>query len=126
MHSFLPAFVLAFVPAVQLSPAAFSAKVERLMAASGAPGAALEVVREGEVIFRQAWGLADVEHGTPYTPELAFEIGSVSKQFTAACLLRLAEAGKLTLADPLGKHLADLPEAWRAIRIEDVLHHLSG
>lgn len=126
MHSFLPALVLAFVPAVQLSPAAFSAKVERLMAGSGAPGAALEVVREGEVIFRQAWGLADVERGTPYTPALAFEIGSVSKQFTAACLLRLAEAGKLTLADPLGKHLADLPEAWRSIRIADVMHHLSG
>ena len=126
MSSLLTALVLGFVPAVQLSPEAFSAKIERLMASSGAPGAALEVVRDGQVIHQQAWGLADVERGTPYTPELAFEIGSVSKQFTACCLLRLAEAGKLALEDPLGKHLVDLPEAWRTIRIVDVLHHLSG
>jgi CubicO group peptidase (beta-lactamase class C family) len=125
MLSIVPLF-LAFLPAVQLSPEAFSAKIERLLAESGAPGGALEVRRDGEVIHRQAWGLADVEHGTPYAPELAFEIGSVSKQFTAACLLQLAEAGKLTLEDPLGKHLADLPEDWRAIKITDVMHHLSG
>lgn len=126
MLHLLTALLLGSLSPFQLSPGAFSAKIEGLLAGSGAPGAALEVVRDGQVLYQQAWGLADVEQDTKYTPELAFEIGSVSKQFTACCILRLAEAGKLALEDPLGKHLVDLPEAWRAIRIVDVLHHLSG
>jgi CubicO group peptidase (beta-lactamase class C family) len=128
MSPALLALVLSFAPAPppQLSEAAFHAKIEGLMTASGAPGAALEVLRDGQVIYTQSHGLADTASGTPYSAELAFEIGSLSKQFTACALLALVQDGKLALDDTLGALLPDLPEAWRAITVEQVMHHVSG
>ena len=122
-------FVLVLIglrPAPQLSEKAFTQKIGEQLAACGAPGAALEVFRDGRVIHRQAAGVADVESGAPYSVEHAFEIGSLSKQFTATALLMLVAEGKLALADPIGAHLPDLPEAWRSATVEQVMHHVSG
>ena len=126
MTAALLAIVLcALPPAPQLSAAAFTKKIAAELEACGAPGAALEVFRDGQVIHRQASGVADVESQAAYTADLAFEIGSLSKQFTAAALLMLVGEGKLALDDPIGS-LLDLPEAWGARTVEQVMHHVSG
>lgn len=113
-------------PGPQLSADAFTKRVADKIVESGVPGAALAVFQDGKVIHQQAAGLADVERKVAYTPELAFEIGSLSKQFTACAILMLVAEQKLDLATPIGSLLADLPEAWRAATVEQVLHHVSG
>src|SRR5262245_42778140 len=70
-------------------------------------GVAVLVARDGKVVFQGGFGLADIAKKTPITPETKFRIGSVTKQFTAAAVLRLAEQGQLSLDDPLAKHFPD-------------------
>lgn len=90
------------------------------------PGAAVIVVRDGKPILRKGYGLANVELSVPITPEMVFRIGSVTKQFTAAAILKLVEAGKLSLSDEIGRFLPDFPASGRAITIEQLLNHTSG
>lgn len=90
------------------------------------PGAAVAIVRNGDVVLRKGFGLADVESHTPVTPSTNFRLASVTKQFTAAAIELLAERGVLSLDDPLGKWLPSMPEATRAITIRQILHHTSG
>ncbi len=90
------------------------------------PGLALAVVRDGRVIKTKGYGLANLELQTPVTPETVFEIGSITKQFTAALVLMLAEEGKLGLDDKLGKHLPGWPAGWEAITVRHLLTHTSG
>jgi D-alanyl-D-alanine carboxypeptidase len=127
MNAALLALVLAAPrPSTQLSDEAFAEKFAAEVAASGVPGAALAVFRDGQIVYRQAAGLADLEHGTPYSPDMAFEIGSLSKQFTSTAVLMLVREKKLALSDPIGSLLDELPEAWRAATVEQVMHHVSG
>lgn len=87
------------------------------------PGAVLLAVRDGEVIFREARGLADVELRTPLRPEMLFKIGSITKQFAAAAILKLANEGKLALTDPLSKYVSGFPDE---LTIEHLLTHTGG
>ncbi|MEZ0326966.1 MAG: serine hydrolase domain-containing protein [Fimbriimonas sp.] len=105
---------------------ALEAKLETLFKESGVPGAAVGVIKDGTVIYRRAFGVADVDKQTPFTSDMAFEIGSLSKQFTAVSILMLVKEGKFALSDPIGAILPDLPEKWRAATVELVLHHMSG
>jgi D-alanyl-D-alanine carboxypeptidase len=99
---------------------------ETVAAAVGkVPGTAILVERHGEIVFDRAYGEADLELAVPTTTDSVFEIGSISKQFGAAAILQLVEAGKLGLDDPLAKFLPDFPRAER-IRVRDLLHHTSG
>lgn len=82
--------------------------------------------RKGEVLKAQGYGLANVEHRVPVTPETVFQSGSVGKQFTAAGAMFLVEEGKLDLDDPVTRHLPDAPEPWKAIRVRHLLTHTSG
>lgn len=90
------------------------------------PGAAVIVVREGKVVFRKGYGLANVELGVPVEPDMVFRLGSVTKQFTAVAILMLAEQGKLSLNDDLTKFLPDYPTKGQKITIEHLLTHTSG
>src|SRR5262249_41252444 len=63
------------------------------------PGAAVIVVKDGKVIFRKGYGKANLELGAPIEPDMIFRIGSITKQFTAVSILKLAEEGKLSLTD---------------------------
>jgi CubicO group peptidase (beta-lactamase class C family) len=90
------------------------------------PGASVLVLRDGEVVFRKAYGLADVENRIAATPETHYRLASVSKQFTAAAILTLADRGKLSLDDPIRKYLPSLPSATDAITIRHLLTHSSG
>ena len=87
---------------------------------------AVIVARGGQVLHRAAYGLADREQGVPLTPEHRFRLASLSKQFTAAALLRLQDKGVLSVDDPLCRWVEPCPEAWRPITLHHLLTHQSG
>ncbi|MDX9928778.1 MAG: serine hydrolase [Bacteroidales bacterium] len=93
---------------------------------NGMPGLAVAVEREGKVIYDKAFGLADMEHLVPNTTSTIFECGSVSKQFTAASVLLLAQDGKLSLQDDVRKYVPELPQYDAPITIQNLLNHTSG
>ncbi|MDX1676551.1 serine hydrolase domain-containing protein [Arsukibacterium sp.] len=89
------------------------------------PGVAVLVARGDELLFKKAYGQANIELGVPLSPEHKFRIGSVTKQFAAAALLTLIDEGKASLTDPLIKYLPDYPEG-QAITLLQLLNHTSG
>ena len=93
--------------------------------ASG-PGAAVIVVQDGKPVLRKGYGLAEIELGVPIRPDMVFRIGSVTKEFTSACVLLLAEQGQLKLDDDIAKYLPDYPAGGRKITVEQLLTHTSG
>jgi CubicO group peptidase (beta-lactamase class C family) len=90
------------------------------------PGAAVLVMRDGEPLVRAAYGLADMETRTPATPTTNYRLASVTKQFTAAAILLLAEDGRLKLEDRARKWLPSLPRAAEPVTIRHLLTHTSG
>jgi CubicO group peptidase (beta-lactamase class C family) len=90
------------------------------------PGCAVGVARGGQVLLARGYGMADLETGTPITPETVFESGSVAKQFTATAVLLLATDGKLDLDQLARRYLPELPEYDRPITIRHLLTHTSG
>jgi CubicO group peptidase (beta-lactamase class C family) len=90
------------------------------------PGASVLVIQENVPIFRRAYGLADIERRVTSTPTSNYRLASITKQFTAAAILLLAEDGRLTLDDSVCKWLPTLPEAANGIVIRHLLTHTSG
>jgi CubicO group peptidase (beta-lactamase class C family) len=84
------------------------------------------VAKGGKVVFETSAGWADAEWKVPNSAVTKFRIGSVTKQFTAAAILLLEERGKLGVDDPLSKHVAGVPEAWKRITLRHLLTHTSG
>lgn len=99
--------------------------LEQQAIAPAGPGLAVLVARDDTVLFKQAYGQANIELGVALTPEQTFRIGSVTKQFAAAALLKLIDEGKAKLDDPLSKYLPDYPNA-NAITLAQLLNHTSG
>ena len=95
-------------------------------AAAGAPGAAVVVSRGDTIVFARGYGLADVEGGVPVTPSTSFRLASVTKQFTAAAILTLVDAGTLDLDDTLGELLPNTPSYAQAVTVRQLLAHTSG
>ncbi|MBW3559881.1 MAG: beta-lactamase family protein, partial [Proteobacteria bacterium] len=87
---------------------------------------AVIVARGDAVLFRAAFGPADRGTGAPLTPEHRFRLASLSKQFTAAAVLRLQDRGLLSVDDPLCRWVQPCPEAWRPITLHHLLTHQSG
>jgi CubicO group peptidase (beta-lactamase class C family) len=81
------------------------------------PGLALAVIKNGEVIKMQGYGLANLDHDVPVTPDTVFELASVTKQFTATAIMLLEEEGKVKLDDPIREYLPHSPEQWKGIRV---------
>jgi len=90
------------------------------------PGGVVLVARRGEVLFRRAYGMADIELGVPMEPEHVLEIASITKQFTAVAILQLVEQGRLGLEDDVRKHLPGFDTRGRTITVEQVLTHTAG
>ena len=84
------------------------------------------VARDGDVLFDKSYGLASLEWQLPHTSATRFQIGSITKQFTAAAVLLLEERGAISLDDPIRKYLPGAPRAWRGITIFHLLAHRSG
>jgi len=84
------------------------------------------VARGNDVLFSKGYGSADLEWSLPNAPDTKFRLGSVTKQFTAACILLLEERGKLSVNDPVKKYIPDAPVAWDKMTIYNVLTHTAG
>jgi CubicO group peptidase (beta-lactamase class C family) len=84
------------------------------------------VARGDEVLFRQVYGMADARLGRPLALNSRFRLASVSKQFTAAAILRLQDDGRLSVDDPLCRWIESCPPAWEPIRLHHLLSHTSG
>jgi len=89
------------------------------------PGLAVLVAQDGKILFEKGYGLADREHNVPVTPQTTFRIGSVTKQFTAAAILKLQEEGKLSVKDKLSKYIPDFPRG-DEVTLRELLNHTSG
>jgi len=90
------------------------------------PGITALVSKNGKVIYRKAFGMANLELQVPMKPENIIEIGSITKQFTAVAVLMLAEQGKLSINDEITKFIAEYPTNGKTITIHHLLNHTSG
>ena len=93
---------------------------------AGSPGCAVGVSRNDQVVLERSWGRAELEYGIPIIPATIFEAGSVSKQFTAAAVLLLAQDGKLSLDDDVRRWVPEVPDYGTRISIRHLLNHTSG
>ncbi|HEY0967020.1 MAG TPA: serine hydrolase domain-containing protein [Opitutaceae bacterium] len=121
--------VLTAASALAQVPADVVAKVDALFAkwnSPDAPGVVIAVSQNGKIILTRAYGRADLEHDLPNTDTTLFESGSVSKQFTAAAVVLLAQQGKLALSDDLRKHIPEIPDYGTPITLRHLLNHTSG
>ena len=103
--------------------------VDRIFSAyekPGSPGCALGVIRDGDFIYRKAYGFANLELGVPLSTQSVFYMGSVSKQFTAASVVLAAEQGYLSLDDNVRKYIPELPDYGHAITLRQMIHQTSG
>jgi CubicO group peptidase (beta-lactamase class C family) len=92
----------------------------------GSPGCSLGVVRDGDFIYRKAYGLANLELGVPLSSQSVFYMGSVSKQFTAASVVLAADQGYLSLDDDVHKYLPELPDYGHLVTLRQMIHQTSG
>ncbi|HZS59264.1 MAG TPA: subclass B3 metallo-beta-lactamase [Gemmatimonadaceae bacterium] len=90
------------------------------------PGCALGVFRDGRMAYGRGYGWADLEHAVPITTASLFDIGSTSKQFTAASIALLAEDHKLAFTDDVRKYIPELPDYGEPITIDELMRHTSG
>jgi CubicO group peptidase (beta-lactamase class C family) len=95
-------------------------------AKAGSPGCALAIYRDGAIIHEKGYGLANIEQGTSITPQSVFDIGSTSKQFTAASVLLLEKQARLSVDDDVRKYIPELPDYGQTITILHLLNHTSG
>ena len=110
-------------------PAGTLQKIDKVaadaLAKTGVPSASVAVVKDGKIVYLQAYGSAKLDPALPATPEMRYSIGSNSKQFTATAILLLQEQGKLSLDDKVGKFIPDLTRA-NDVTIRQLLSHTSG
>lgn len=90
------------------------------------PGVALAVVRDGAVSTMRTYGTANLESDVPVTKDTVFELGSITKQFTAVAILMLVEDGKVKLDETIATYLPQVPQPWRGITVRHLLTHSSG
>jgi len=108
------------------SPSAEVDKLFQKMDSTHSPGCALSVVKDGAIVYERGYGMADLDHDVPITPGTVFHVASMSKQFTAASIVMLAQQGKLSLDDPVRKYIPELPDFGTPITIRQLIHHTSG
>lgn len=110
-------------------PADLQARADAILNGSypaDGPGAAVIIMRRGQVIYRGGRGLADIGTHRPITPATVFRLGSLTKQFTAAVILQLVAEGRLSLEDPISKFFPDYPRPGATATVRQLLNHTSG
>ncbi|GAB3506489.1 serine hydrolase domain-containing protein [Pseudoxanthomonas daejeonensis] len=128
MPSLLPLLAMAVLSGATAPLNDPASAVDALMQdyAGHVPGASVLVLRDGEPLLRRGYGMADLEAGIAATPATNYRLASVTKQFTAASILLLAEDGALSLDDPVRRWLPSLPPAADAVTLRQLLSHTSG
>ena len=122
------ALLLASTSASAIAPG-FKAKADSLLAEAydaNGPGAAVIVTENGKTVYAAGRGMADVEHKVAITPATRFRLGSITKQFTAAAIMKLVEQGKVSLDDPLTKFVPDYPAPNGKATVRQLLNHTGG
>jgi len=92
----------------------------------GSPGCAIGVLKDGEFLYKKGYGMANLDHDIPISPQTVFRIASVSKQFTAFSIMLLVKEGKILLDDDIRKYVPEMPVYEKVITIKHLLHHTSG
>jgi CubicO group peptidase (beta-lactamase class C family) len=100
--------------------------VQKLVDGKKVPAVGVVVVRDGKIILAKGYGMADIEGTMAANENTAFQIASVTKQFTAAGIMLLVEEGKIKLDDPLRAYLTDVPTKWGGVTIRQLLNQTSG
>ena len=121
--------VLLLVISAGASAESFNQQVDALFAdldSTDSAGCAVSVIQNGEIIYSRGYGMANLDHQVPIRAETVFDIGSTSKQFTAAAIALLALDGRLSLDDDIRKFLPEIPQYEHVITIRHLLHHTSG
>ena len=90
------------------------------------PGCALGIYRGGQIVYKRGYGMEDLNEDVPITPGTVFHVASMSKQFTAASVVLLAQQGKLSLDDDVRKYIPELPDFGQKITIRNLVYHTSG
>jgi CubicO group peptidase (beta-lactamase class C family) len=90
------------------------------------PGCALGIYKNGQIVYKRGYGIADLNDDVPITAATVFHVASMSKQFTAASIVLLAQQGKLSLDDDVRKYIPELPDFGERIAIRHLVHHTSG
>ena len=111
------------------APSSSEARIDALFAEldrDDGPGAAVLVVRDGEVMYRKGFGRADLEHDVPIGPSTVFDIASVSKQFAGMAVAMLVESGRIRLEDDIRAHLPEMPAFGTTVTVDHLVHHTSG
>jgi D-alanyl-D-alanine carboxypeptidase len=115
---------------VVCAPAVWADKVDQRikteMQRERIPGLALAVLKDGKTLKAQGYGLANIELNVPATKDTVFEIGSITKQFTATLILQFAEDSKLKLDDKIQRYLPNAPASWSRVTLRHLLNHTSG
>ena len=131
-HRFTLLFIFAamLVSCTNSSDKQAVAKLDKLCSSlfpADEPGAAVLIMKGDDILFDKGYGIADIDTKVPIDGNTFFNIASVSKQFTAVAILQLAEAGKLSLEDPVSKYFPEFKAPfWKDIQIKHLLSHSSG
>ena len=128
MHKRIPvplALLLAFATSL-IAGDAVDEYIQRGIRERNIPGLSLAAIRDGRMIKLAGYGRASLELDAPATGDTVYEIGSITKQFTAEAVMLLVEDGRLGLDDPITRYLPPTPDSWRAITIRHLLTHTSG
>lgn len=96
------------------------------ISAQRAPGVSIEILRGRDTVVRAGYGFADLEQRVPASPATVYQIGSITKQFAAAAVMRLVEAGRIKLDDSISAYIDGLPTGWRRVTVRQLLNHTSG
>jgi CubicO group peptidase (beta-lactamase class C family) len=128
--AFALALIVAPLSAQQPSRAAIVQRIDSLVSApmktGNLAGMAIAVVKGRDTLLMKGYGYADLENQVPVTPQTVFRIGSLTKQFTSAAIMKFVEQGKLSLDDDITKYLPQVPTHGRKILIRHLLNHTSG
>jgi CubicO group peptidase (beta-lactamase class C family) len=100
--------------------------IRKQMRSLKVPGISLAVLRDGRIVKTKGYGLANIEANSAAAPNTVYEIGSLTKQFTAAAVMMLVEEGKVSLDDKISKYFLNAPTAWNQITVRHLLNHTSG
>ncbi len=112
--------------AVAIDPHRIGGGVRAEMQRQQIPGVSLAIMKAGQIVYAEGFGLANVEHNVPVRPETIFQSGSVGKQFTATAVMMLVEEGKIGLDDGVAKYLPEVPEPWKPLTVRRLLSHTGG
>lgn len=125
----LSILLLLMAPLAAVAQVADSTKIDQLFAQwnkPDSPGCAIAVIKDGQTIYKRGYGIANLDYGVPISSKSVFNIGSISKQFTAMSIALLARQSKISLDDHIHKYLPELPRYQSLITIRQLIYHTSG